>query len=136
MATLTCTPVADVGIRFEALGVGPAASLIGGVGFLLAPIPFLFHRYGRSIRERSKFAPTQSNKKSNEHDDKDAQPPRSSSRGAANVSEDEQEVEADPDVPDEDPEKVTSDDSNASARDRTDGDPYLDADGIEKAERR
>lgn len=29
-------------LRFEALGVGPASSLIAGVGCLLAPIPFLY----------------------------------------------------------------------------------------------
>ncbi|SMQ47322.1 unnamed protein product [Zymoseptoria tritici ST99CH_3D7] len=43
---------------FESLGVGGGASLIGGVGVLLAPIPFVFHRYGGAIRKRSKFAPT------------------------------------------------------------------------------
>ncbi|KIW09985.1 hypothetical protein PV08_11761 [Exophiala spinifera] len=43
---------------FNALDVGPGASLIGGVACLLAPIPFIFYKYGRLIRERSKFAPT------------------------------------------------------------------------------
>ena len=43
---------------FDALGVGGGGSLIGGVAILLAPIPFVFYRYGENIRKRSKFAPT------------------------------------------------------------------------------
>lgn len=43
---------------FDALGVGGGGSLIGGVALLLAPIPFIFYKYGGAIRERSKFAPT------------------------------------------------------------------------------
>ena len=46
------------GYMFDALGVGGGGSLIGGVATLLAPIPFIFYRYGESIRIRSKFAPT------------------------------------------------------------------------------
>jgi len=45
---------------FDALGVGGGGSLIAGVACLLAPIPFIFYRYGGPIRERSKFAPTPS----------------------------------------------------------------------------
>jgi DHA1 family multidrug resistance protein-like MFS transporter len=43
---------------FDALGVGGGGSLIGGMAALLAPIPFIFYKYGGPIRERSKFAPT------------------------------------------------------------------------------
>jgi len=43
---------------FNSLGVGGGGSLIAGVAVLLAPIPFLFYKYGRPLRERSKFAPT------------------------------------------------------------------------------
>lgn len=43
---------------FNALGVGGGGSLIGGVAILLAPIPFVFYKYGGPIRERSPFAPT------------------------------------------------------------------------------
>jgi MFS transporter, DHA1 family, multidrug resistance protein len=43
---------------FDSLGVGGGGSLIGGVAVLLAPIPFIFYRYGEPIRKRSKFAPT------------------------------------------------------------------------------
>ncbi|KAJ4398168.1 hypothetical protein N0V91_010395 [Didymella pomorum] len=43
---------------FDGLGVGGGGSLIAGVACLLAPIPFIFYKYGGPIRERSKFAPT------------------------------------------------------------------------------
>jgi DHA1 family multidrug resistance protein-like MFS transporter len=43
---------------FKALGVGGGGSLIGGVAVLLVPIPFIFYKYGESLRRRSKFAPT------------------------------------------------------------------------------
>lgn len=43
---------------FDALGVGGGGSLIGGVATLLALIPFLFYKYGKQIRARSKFSPT------------------------------------------------------------------------------
>lgn len=43
---------------FRALGVGGGGSLIGGVATLLIPVSFVFYRYGRAIRLRSKFAPT------------------------------------------------------------------------------
>jgi DHA1 family multidrug resistance protein-like MFS transporter len=44
---------------FDALGVGGGGSLIAGVACLLAPIPFVFYKYGEPIRRRSKFAPTE-----------------------------------------------------------------------------
>lgn len=43
---------------FDTLGVAGAGSLIGGVAVILVPIPFVFWRYGKYIRQRSKFAPT------------------------------------------------------------------------------
>ncbi|KAF2168728.1 hypothetical protein M409DRAFT_65148 [Zasmidium cellare ATCC 36951] len=42
----------------DAMGVGGAGSLIGGVACLLAPTPFIFYKYGQPIMERSRFAPT------------------------------------------------------------------------------
>jgi MFS transporter, DHA1 family, multidrug resistance protein len=42
---------------FSTLGVGGGGSLIGGVAVLLAGIPFLFDKYGKQIRIRSRFAP-------------------------------------------------------------------------------
>ena len=44
---------------FTALGIGGGGSLIGGVACLLAVIPFAFYKYGRRIRIRSRFAPTE-----------------------------------------------------------------------------
>lgn len=43
---------------FNVLGVGGGGSLIGGIALLLAPIPFIFYKYGEPIRIRSRFAPT------------------------------------------------------------------------------
>lgn len=43
---------------FDALGVGGGGSLIAGIATLLAPVPFIFYKYGEQIRKRSKFAPT------------------------------------------------------------------------------
>ncbi|KAK3068497.1 hypothetical protein LTR53_013884 [Teratosphaeriaceae sp. CCFEE 6253] len=43
---------------FESLGVGGGGSLIASVACLLAPIPFIFYKFGERIRVRSKFAPT------------------------------------------------------------------------------
>lgn len=43
---------------FRSLGVGGGGSLVGGVAILLAPIPFVFYKYGERIRKRSRFAPT------------------------------------------------------------------------------
>ena len=42
---------------FTALGIGGGGSLIGGVASLLAMVPFLFYKYGRQIRLRSRFVP-------------------------------------------------------------------------------
>ena len=44
---------------FTALGVGGGASLVGGVATLLAVVPFAFYKYGKTIRKRSRFAPTE-----------------------------------------------------------------------------
>ncbi|KAF5372326.1 hypothetical protein D9615_009282 [Tricholomella constricta] len=42
---------------FTKMGVNWALTLVGLLGLLLAPSPFLFYRYGPQIRSRSKFAP-------------------------------------------------------------------------------
>jgi MFS transporter, DHA1 family, multidrug resistance protein len=66
---------------FDALGVGGGGSLIGGVATLLAPIPFIFYRYGEPIRKRSKFAPTPEKLADNEQEISEEQySSRSSSR--------------------------------------------------------
>ncbi|PWY76152.1 bicyclomycin resistance protein [Aspergillus sclerotioniger CBS 115572] len=42
------------------LGVGPAASLLGGIACLALPIPLLFMKYGPALRRKSKLAQTSS----------------------------------------------------------------------------
>ncbi|KAJ7626786.1 MFS polyamine transporter [Roridomyces roridus] len=42
---------------FDKMGVGYACTLLGGVGLLLAPMPFLFFRYGARLRKGSRWAP-------------------------------------------------------------------------------
>ncbi|KAI9705153.1 MAG: hypothetical protein M1820_005300 [Bogoriella megaspora] len=61
---------------FNALGVGGAGSLIGGVGVLLMPIPFVFYKYGAAIRARSRFAPT----------NETPHPPADEEKGANSIS--------------------------------------------------
>ena len=56
---------------FGALGIGGGGSLVGGVGALLAVIPFAFYKYGKKIRERSRFAPTDGKKKQQGQDQAD-----------------------------------------------------------------
>ncbi|CZR43163.1 uncharacterized protein FPRO_07921 [Fusarium proliferatum ET1] len=57
---------------FDTLGVGGGGSLIGGVATVLAVIPFLFYRYGKQIRIRSKFAPTKEKSEAREKDEEQA----------------------------------------------------------------
>jgi hypothetical protein len=59
---------------FSALGVGGGGSLIGGVASLLAVIPFLFYKYGKQIRLRSRFAPALDARRQ-EKTDEEAVPP-------------------------------------------------------------
>lgn len=121
---------------FNALGVGGGGSLIAGVGCLLAPAPFLFYKYGRSIRERSKFAPTAPPKPSeNEKNDEEAAPAR---RGSDTSNEEERELDEEMGVPVKD--KLEKEVSKSSAGSPTSaqgdqkGDRFLDASGMEKAE--
>ncbi|KFH48690.1 putative transporter-like protein [Hapsidospora chrysogenum ATCC 11550] len=53
---------------FDALGVGPGGSLIGGCATLLAVIPFMFWKYGKVIRKRSRFAAVDEKKVKREQD--------------------------------------------------------------------
>jgi hypothetical protein len=54
---------------FTALGVGGGGSLVGGVAALLAIIPFMFYKYGKGIRIKSKFAPTKETPKEKQKDE-------------------------------------------------------------------
>lgn len=42
---------------FNNLGVGPAMSILGGVATIAIPVPFIFMKYGVTLRKKSKFAP-------------------------------------------------------------------------------
>jgi multidrug resistance protein len=44
---------------FRNLGVGPAMSILGGIAALALPVPFIFMRYGVTLRKMSKFAPVE-----------------------------------------------------------------------------
>jgi DHA1 family multidrug resistance protein-like MFS transporter len=46
---------------FDGMGIQWAATLLGCVAIVLAPIPFCFYFYGHKIRERSAYAPTFAN---------------------------------------------------------------------------
>ena len=43
---------------FTGMGIQWAATLLGCVAAVLAPIPFIFYRYGGKIRAKSAYAPT------------------------------------------------------------------------------
>ncbi|RCI12509.1 hypothetical protein L249_0357 [Ophiocordyceps polyrhachis-furcata BCC 54312] len=43
---------------FTGMGIQWASTLLGCLALLMCPIPFIFYRYGRKLREKSKFAPT------------------------------------------------------------------------------
>lgn len=54
---------------FTAMGVGGGGSLIGGCATVLAIIPFMFYKYGKGIRIRSKFAPAKEKEAAREKDE-------------------------------------------------------------------
>lgn len=45
-----------VGPLYHNIGTGPGSSITGGFAALLIPVPFVFYRYGRTIRARSKWS--------------------------------------------------------------------------------
>lgn len=40
---------------YEALGIGWATSLLGFLSLIMIPIPYMFFKWGPSIRARSKY---------------------------------------------------------------------------------
>lgn len=42
---------------FHGLGVQWACTLLGCIGIILAPSPFVFYKYGPRLREKSTYAP-------------------------------------------------------------------------------
>ncbi|KAK3113164.1 hypothetical protein LTR53_009820 [Teratosphaeriaceae sp. CCFEE 6253] len=123
---------------FDALGIGGGGSLIAGVACLLAPIPFIFYKYGESIRVRSKFAPTpQAKPQDEETGNVGVEAARRRSEYSAS-EEAEAELDEEAGVPDpreleQDIEKEKS--TESLSQDSGSGDRYLDASGLEKSER-
>jgi len=118
---------------FDSLGIGGGGSLIGGVACLLAPIPFVFYKYGEAIRKRSKFAPTEPKK--DEESAVEAEEIKASDRSSS--QEDEAALDEEMGVPDQSDveheiEKERS--KNSSEQASGTGDRYLDPSGLEKAE--
>lgn len=61
---------------FDGMGIQYAATLLGCVAAVLAPIPFIFYKYGAKIRQRSNYAPTGPSMgaaSSSEEEDKESQ---------------------------------------------------------------
>lgn len=122
---------------FEAMGVGGAGSLIAGVACLLAPIPFVFYRYGEPIRKRSKFAPTEpapDRPAGEQNEQSPGSRPVSISSESEELGLDEAQGVAQPGELEKQVEEeraaVGLDPHNRSGEDR-----FLDASGMEKAER-
>lgn len=119
---------------FDSLGIGGGGSLIGGVACLLAPIPFVFYKYGKPIRERSKFAPTHQPAPAQEKQEGQEE----SSRERSRHSSDEEELELDEEmgVPNQhELDQQIKEERSESTLGADGGDRYLDASGMEKAER-
>ncbi|KAF2767953.1 MFS general substrate transporter [Teratosphaeria nubilosa] len=122
---------------FDSLDVGGGGSLIGGVACLLAPIPFIFYRYGEPIRKKSKFAPTGPPVK--HRDEEEGGKPESGSDRGWSSTDDEAERALDEElgVPSaEDLEKMVERIKRHSqpAAETEGHDGYLDHRGFEKAE--
>lgn len=118
---------------FTAMGVGGGGSLIAGIGCLLAPAPFLFYKYGGAIRARSKFAPTPQKKPDDEEKAEDATERRPS--GGSTTDEEERELDEEMGVPDRSElEKEIEKERSHSPQSDGNGDRFLDASGMEKAE--
>ncbi|KAI7217711.1 MFS transporter [Hortaea werneckii] len=124
---------------FQSLGVGGGGSLIAGVACLLAPIPFIFKKYGKPIRERSKFAPTappaaqqqqgqgekQQQERQGSQSDRDNEEALDEEMGVPNQRELSHEVEK---------ERSGSSSGASSSGHERNADRYIDASGMERAE--
>jgi MFS transporter, DHA1 family, multidrug resistance protein len=133
---------------FNALGVGGGGSLIAGVACLLAPIPFVFYKYGEPIRKRSKFAPTPPPG----HQDVETGDAETETKKHRRQSIEEEDLELDEEAGFPEPrdldkemnqrEKVEAEDGTGSETggstnnldEQRGGDRYLDDRGLEKAE--
>ncbi|TKA28618.1 hypothetical protein B0A50_02945 [Salinomyces thailandicus] len=120
---------------FQSLGVGGGGSLIGGVACLLAPIPFVFYKYGKPIRERSRFAPTGPPPGQNEQQEDEKEQQEEGSRQESDAA-DERALDEEMGVPsagDVEKERSGSSSGGSSSQGRN-RDRYIDASGMERAE--
>nr|POE49296.1 efflux pump fub11 [Quercus suber] len=117
---------------FSALGVGGGGSLIAGVACLLAPIPFIFSRYGESIRRKSRFAPTDKQPPSKVEDEENKTHPEEDA--AARRSEHSASETEDHESEDDGGDRLEKDQSRETDDGQKLGDRFLNADGIEAAE--
>jgi len=53
-------------IVFDRLGLRWGGSLLGFIALAMTPIPFVFYKYGKTLRRMSKMAPTNEEKYSME----------------------------------------------------------------------
>lgn len=121
---------------FEAMGVGGAGSLIAGIACLLAPIPFIFYRYGEPIRKRSPFAPTEPAPAADAARDDEERQAGSLSGDSTDKEELALDEEQGVPMPEELEKQIEEERAGGNAAQHAqEGDRYLDASGMEKAER-
>jgi DHA1 family multidrug resistance protein-like MFS transporter len=129
---------------FSSLGVGGAGSLIAGVACLLAPIPFVFYRYGEPIRKRSRFAPTEppsEDEKPKDDDDNANKTHQARNGSTSGESTDREELALDEEqgvpAPADLEAQIEKERREAASHQHNtvDGDRFIDASGLEKAER-
>jgi hypothetical protein len=54
---------------FHNLGVGPVMSILGALAACAIPVPFVFIKYGKALRKRSKFAAYREDEEEEEKED-------------------------------------------------------------------
>lgn len=114
--------------------------MIGGVGVLLAPIPFVFYKYGESIRVKSKFAPTEDKKPSLDDEEKqtpsDEDHPERRRSELSTDEEEERELDDIAGVPSEEElqKQIEEEREKKTGFDDAGEDEYLDGQGLEKRE--
>ncbi|KAF2717703.1 MFS transporter [Polychaeton citri CBS 116435] len=123
---------------FTSLGVGGGGSLVAGVACLLAPIPFIFYKYGESIRVKSRFAPTApppANAVVEEKGEAQGHDGQSRRESEATTSSNEAEHQFEEQLGDGHKEEHDYDEKEQSSSSSMDNDRFIDATGAERAER-
>ena len=124
-----------VGIpMYKNLGNHWALTLLAFISLACVPIPFGLYKWGPKLRERSKFAPTPSKKQENEKNDVE-EPARASAEAEREL--DEEAGVTDPtELEKEIEQEISIAPSPTSTEGDENGDRFLDASGLEKAENR